>query len=208
MAEKMDIDGESKAKVPSVHPVLSVPHHESPEPRQSAFHFQNPKELLMSVSTVVKNRSGSVLARQTILKSDHFETGQNARLDIHLQGAPNFRLADLNIFGVAQPTVPGIKTILTLLQCHPDSPKPRLPTLWISAREEPLIYINRKPFVIRDAKSPYQNINSYQGIRTDRLEQMEQRLKQDLLEERTLWNGLVLIHEERDSKTIVPVWYD
>lgn len=31
--------------------------------------------------------------------------GMNTKLDFHLQGAPNFRVADLNVYGVAQPTV-------------------------------------------------------------------------------------------------------
>lgn len=48
--------------------------------------FQNPQDLLMSVNSVVKNRVGSVLARQMILKSDHFEMGFDAKLDINLHG--------------------------------------------------------------------------------------------------------------------------
>jgi hypothetical protein len=55
--------------------------------------------------TIVKKRKGSVLARNTILKMDHFLSGTNTNLDFHLQGAPNFRVADLNVYGVAQPTV-------------------------------------------------------------------------------------------------------
>lgn len=90
-------------------------------PRRPSIKFSTPKDLLMSVNAVVKNRSGSVLARQMILKNDHFDTPDNPKLDIHLQGAPNFRMADMNIFGTAQPTVPGIKTILTLLHCNPES---------------------------------------------------------------------------------------
>jgi hypothetical protein len=35
----------------------------------------------------------------------HFLQGINTKLDFHLQGAPNFRVADLNVYGVAQPTV-------------------------------------------------------------------------------------------------------
>jgi hypothetical protein len=31
--------------------------------------------------------------------------GTNTNLDFHLQGAPNFRVAELNVHGVAQPTV-------------------------------------------------------------------------------------------------------
>jgi hypothetical protein len=170
-----------------------------------AYHFQDPKDLLMAVTSVVKNRKGSVLGRQMILKSDHFETAINTKLDVHLHGAPNFRMADMNIFGVAQPTVTGIKTVLTLLRCHSDKFLTS-PAVWISAREEPLIYINRKPFVIRDSKSPFENISTYQGIMTNRLEQMEVRLKEDILQELGRWNGLVLVHDERSNKEIVPVW--
>ncbi|KAI8898833.1 inositol hexakisphosphate-domain-containing protein [Globomyces pollinis-pini] len=168
--------------------------------------FENPKDLLMAVTQVVKNRTGSVLGRQMILKSDHFDTALNDKLDVHLQGAPNFRMADMNIFGVAQPTIPGIQTVLTLLRCHPSAPEVPHPACWISAREDPMVYINRKPFVIRDAKLPLQNISTYQGIKTSRLEQMEIRLKQDIIQESQKWNGLVLVHEERDDETIIPKW--
>lgn len=38
-----------------------------------------------------------------LIRSQH--TGTNTKLDFHLQGAPNFRAAELNVYGVAQPTV-------------------------------------------------------------------------------------------------------
>jgi hypothetical protein len=43
-------------------------------------------------------------------------------LDLTIQGAPNFRAPDeegLNVYGVAQPTVAGLKSILTILRCQP-----------------------------------------------------------------------------------------
>lgn len=202
-----------------------TPHVEATKKLSTTHKFRDPKDLLLAVSAVVKNRTGSVLGRQMILKSDHFETAVNLDIDIHLQGATNFRMADLNIFGCAQPTVPGVITILTLLRCGyttlhaspsaifddklhhdtsattfddknhcvtptgkgssydrsipaksvldvlsstPDRPKKLKVNdgpfaTWISTREEPMIYINRKPFVIRDSKKPFENINTYQG---------------------------------------------
>jgi hypothetical protein len=95
----------------------------------------------------------------------------NYNLDFHLQGAANFRMTDLNIFGVAQPTVSGIGTILTLLSCHPGSEGDHR-TVFISAREEPVIYINWRPFVLRENDNPFQNIRTYQGISGTRLEQV------------------------------------
>jgi hypothetical protein len=66
---------------------------------------ESPRALLNVVTSLVRSRRGSVLARNTILKMDHFPSGTNTKLDFHLQGAPNFRLGQLNVYGVAQPTV-------------------------------------------------------------------------------------------------------
>jgi hypothetical protein len=41
------------------------------------------QELLTSVNSIVKNRTGTVLSRQTILKSDHFDTGKYI-MDYHV----------------------------------------------------------------------------------------------------------------------------
>ncbi|KAJ3086244.1 hypothetical protein HK102_013370 [Quaeritorhiza haematococci] len=174
--------------------------------KQAKFIVKSGKELLTSVNSVVKNRTGAVLGRQTILKSDHFETGFNTELDFTLQGAPNFRMADLNIFGVAQPTVSGISTILRLLNCHPSTEGGDTSCIWFSSREEPLVYINRKPFVLREMEAPLKNIRRYQGISAPRLEAMEARLKEDVLREASRCNGLVLVHDEIEGGKIVPTW--
>jgi hypothetical protein len=72
----------------------------------------DPYTLLKIAPNVVKTRKGSVLARNTILKMDHFSSGTNTNLDFHLEGAPNFRVAELNVYGVAQPTVDKRKTVI------------------------------------------------------------------------------------------------
>jgi hypothetical protein len=96
--------------------------------------------LIRSVPGVVKTRSGSVLARGMILKSDHYPSGRALQLDINLQGAPNFRAprqGDLNIFGVAQPRLQGLKAILSVLSCRPDIDSVSQ-CIWFSTREEPI----------------------------------------------------------------------
>jgi Inositol hexakisphosphate len=69
-----------------------------------------------------------------------------------------------------------------------------------------MVYLNRKPFVIRDAKFPLRNIDTYHGILTLRLEQMELRLKEDIIKEQHRWSGLVLVHEERSDSRIISNW--
>lgn len=136
------------------------------------------------------------------------------------------------MFGVSQPTTVGLATILTLLKCtrKPASISQRqqhaldlssgsnktkldgetsygaVKVLWFNTREEPIIYINGMPFVLRDSESPKQNIRTYAGISADRLEQMESRLKDDVLKESQRFGGLVLVHDELDSGEIVPTW--
>jgi hypothetical protein len=131
--------------------------------------FRSLQEILTSVNSIVKNRTGSVLARKNILKSDHFNSGHYIPQEFHLQGAPNFRMTDYNVFGVAQPTLSGISTILTLLSCHPGSTGDNT-TVFISSREEPMIYLNWRPFVLREDANPLQNIKTYQGISGSRLD--------------------------------------
>jgi hypothetical protein len=80
---------------------------------------------LANPQSVVRSRTGSVLGRGFVLKSDHFARGVG-----HIKGAPNFRKTGVGIFGVAQPTVSGIITILTLLQSESTGL-----TEWINARE-------------------------------------------------------------------------
>ena len=144
----------------------------------------------LSINQVLRNRNGSVLGRRSILKADHFDqstlfshlsllsifnTAFNSHLDFYIQGAPNFRSTASNIVyvvynilfkfncysGVGQPTASGISTVLSVLGCCPSTGDKEC--VWFSAREEPILYINGAPFVLRDAEDPLCNIKTYQG---------------------------------------------
>ncbi|KAI8371352.1 inositol hexakisphosphate-domain-containing protein [Radiomyces spectabilis] len=165
----------------------------------------NTDTLLNAMFTVVKTRNGSVLTRNTILKMDHFSSATNTNLDFHLQGAPNFRKAELNVYGVAQPTSIGLSTILAIMNCHPKSVKSASCT-WFSTREEPLIYLNGCPYVLRDDANPSQTMSTFLGINAARLEKVEERLKHDVLNESKKMDGLLLVHDELPDGTIVPCY--
>ncbi|GAN09242.1 metal ion binding oxidoreductase [Mucor ambiguus] len=165
----------------------------------------DPFSLLKMAPNVVKSRKGSVLARNTILKMDHFSSGTNTNLDFHLQGAPNFRVAELNVHGVAQPTVIGLSTILAILNCHPNSLSSESCT-WFSTREEPLVYLNGSPYVLREYADPMQNMSAFLGINAVRLEKVEERLKLDVVKEAKSLGGLLLVHQELSDGTVVPCY--
>ncbi|KAG5721813.1 hypothetical protein E4T56_gene20139, partial [Termitomyces sp. T112] len=68
--------------------------------------------LQRSEPLVVKGRTGSVLSRGFILKTDHYPSGRALDLDLNVHGAPNFRaprIRDFNVFGAAQPRTQGLR---------------------------------------------------------------------------------------------------
>ena len=73
--------------------------------------------------------------------------------------------------------------------------------LWHNLREEPVLYINGKPYVVREADQPFCNLE-YTGIDRSRVEDMERRLKADVLAEAALFDGHILVTEEDDDMQV------
>lgn len=102
----------------------------------------------------------------------------------------------MNVFGVAQPRVSGVKALLSLLQCRPGLVKPSH-CHWFSTREEPIgtsitsherrdlhlqiVYLSGRPYVLRDSASPRDGVTLTD--RTENLEAIERRLKADIVAE-------------------------
>jgi Inositol hexakisphosphate len=81
---------------------------------------------------------------------------QNIKLLPHLEGCPNFRKVDgLRVYGVAIPTLSGLRVALDHIQSALPS---GAPVYWGNLREEPLIYISGRPFVVRDKENPFRNL--------------------------------------------------
>ncbi|CAD6922391.1 hypothetical protein CF336_g6584 [Tilletia laevis] len=184
-------------------------------------------------ASLVRRRTGSVLTRGLVLKSDHPNvplpqlrpriTPSNTDI-FNLQGAHNFRAAagGLGVYGTAQPTVGGLRTILALLGCRPlaspataSSVDPiarrrssaatatategsthhyQNTCIWVCTREEPVIYVSGRPFVLREASAPTETFGL--STRASNLESIERRLRADILNEAERNGGLVLVHEE------------
>ncbi|KAI0707157.1 inositol hexakisphosphate-domain-containing protein [Earliella scabrosa] len=167
-------------------------------------------QLQRSGPSIVKTRSGSVLSRGFILKTDHYPSGRALDLDINVHGAPNFRApkqGNLNVYGVAQPRTQGLRAILSVLRCRPNSPN-ATHVVWFCTREEPIVYISGRPFVLRDASEPRRTLKL--SDRAENLEEIERRLKADILAEAAKFGGLVLTHNEVASDSgegaILPTW--
>ena len=77
--------------------------------------------------------------------------------------------------------------------------------LWHSLREEPLVYVNGTPFVLREIEKPFSNLE-LTGITRERVEQMEARLREDVLHEAQQYGGSVLVSKELDDGQVVDAW--
>lgn len=121
-----------------------------------------------------------------------------------VEGASNFRrIKHTHIYGVAQPTIDGLRTVIRrLLTDQPINDRIQ----WINLREEPIIYINGIPYVLRDRYFTLRNIKVYKGITGARLEQLEERLKQDIIREVVNYDGRVLVHGEDQEGHVLAAW--
>ncbi|KAI0317069.1 inositol hexakisphosphate-domain-containing protein [Amylostereum chailletii] len=167
-------------------------------------------QLQRSGPSIVKTRTGSVLSRGFILKTDYYPSGRALDLDLNVHGAPNFRaprVGNLNVFGAAQPRSQGLRAILSVLQARPNAVNPSH-VVWFSTREEPIVYISGRPFVLRDSSEPRKTLPL--SDRAENLEGIEKRLKADILAEANKFGGLVLTHNEvaveDGDGAILPTW--
>lgn len=85
-------------------------------------------------------------AFSTLLKSDQW-LRESHRVQYGVRGAINFRqVPDTNIYALGQPTMEAIDEVVhRVREAHPDAPK----VVWITLREEPIVYINGAPYCLR-----------------------------------------------------------
>jgi Inositol hexakisphosphate len=132
-------------KVPSRHPLLIVYHN-------------------LTFYTLEQNRSGIILRERsvqisvspklrahnnytsTLLKSDQW-LRESHYVDQGVRGAINFRrVPDTKIYALGQPTLEAIDEVVSRIKKdHPTSSK----IVWITLREEPIVYINGAPYCLR-----------------------------------------------------------
>lgn len=146
------------------------------------------------------------MSARNILKVDFWgKTHTSSQILDRIPGASNFRkIRGFPVYGVAQPTINGIRAAVQALG---DDMRNHLPdkVIWLNVREEPLIYINDTPYVLRDQYLQLRNMNSYSGITSTRLEMIETRLQQDIIQELEMHDGKILVHSELAEQTI-PRW--
>lgn len=92
------------------------------------------------------NSSSYNIYTSTLLKSDQW-LSESHHVDHGVRGAINFRrVSGTKVYALGQPTIEAINEVVSRVKkAHPTSSK----ILWITLREEPIVYINGAPYCLR-----------------------------------------------------------
>lgn len=153
-----------------------------------------------------------------------FPGAQKMSLEERIDGAPNYRgllistIRSLNtprssrkecdgprIYGIGMPTMEAIRSVMIKTGIEKSHDRK---LLWTSLREEPVVYVNGRPYVLRLFANPMKNLEAT-GIIRERVEAMEERMKLDIINELRYYDGRVLLHDEEgdiSNFTIIPIW--
>lgn len=94
----------------------------------------------------------------TLLKSDQWLSESQRALQ-SIRGVINFRnIPGTNIYACGQPTESAIDEVVQLIkEHHPSTSK----VVWVTLREEPLVYINGAPYCLRRERFSLRNMKGY-----------------------------------------------
>ena len=142
----------------------------------------------------------------TLLKSDQW-LSESQHVSLQMRGAINFRnIPGTNIYALGQPTVEAIDRVIDhIKRAHPEAER----IAWVMLREEPIVYVNGAPFCLRRERSSLRNMKGrpffpsffpsflkfltvrldYGGISAERLEVLEERLRDDVVSELHSFGG-------------------
>lgn len=139
----------------------------------------------------VRYKSDKILEK-FVLKFDHFPGIVRIPHRLTAQ-VPNFRqIANEPIFGTAQCLEDGIRDVVRFLQPNYTH------AIWINLREEAVIYVRGRPFVLRKEDAILENVE-YPGIEVDEITAIEAQLKEELQMRVRKANGFMLFwHETRE----------
>jgi hypothetical protein len=157
--------------------------------------------------------NNEILKPGFVLKGDQYPQIHNEKLQEgknpqpRIDGAPNFRkVKDENTYGVGQPTIDGMKEVLKEAGAAPGC-EPQKKAVWVNLREEPVVYVNGKPFNLRKDgdKSIYKNFEN-PGATKEEVESMEKKMKSEILEEAKKNGGKLLVADEAPDGKVVYKW--
>ena len=155
------------------------------------------------VYELLKSRTGKWLRSCHAMKADHFPSGKVAGFEEDIEGVPNYRQVavgshQLHTFhGMAQPTVNGLKSLIA--RTLPGDSDSKL--LIVNLREEKVMYINGKPFCLKNLSDLFHNTILLSSTTREKLEFREAQLRVDILNEASKLGNMFIVHDELPSES-------
>ena len=154
-----------------------------------------------SINTMlILNRIGSVLSANTILKADIAQNGDDDVSNKKALKSVKFRyLSEIGVATCSQPPSSVIETILRTklkMECEKKESDKEEEAIWIDLREEPVLYIRSKPYVVRNFNIPYRRLPEFDNLASEHLNEIANRLKRDICQEAAENDNKLLAHFE------------
>ena len=104
------------------------------------------------------------LCSRTLLKSDQWRR-QSHHLANEVRGAINFRnIPGTKIYALGQPTLEAIDEVVGRVRAaHPSTDR----IMWITLREEPIVYVNSEPYCLRRERFSLRNMKGVLHLALD-----------------------------------------
>ena len=152
---------------------------------------------------LILNRIGSVLSANTILKADIAQNGGNDTKASKKLKSVKFRyLPEIGVATCSQPPSSVIETILKTklkMECL-DNDEKEDEAIWIDLREEPVLYIRSRPYVVRNYNIPYRRLPEFDNLAREHLNDIAKRLKHDIHQEAVDNDDKLLTHYEDNGQ--------
>jgi hypothetical protein len=112
---------------------------------------------------LVRRRRGVTLRAGMILKKDIWRDAvEDGQSGVAIKGTLNFRrIPGTTIYALSQPTERGILGVLEEVERNDGDGAADDKVTWVNLREEPLVYINGAPYVLREESWSLRNLKSY-----------------------------------------------
>lgn len=154
---------------------------------------------IIEARAILMRRRGNTIGKKTILKSYTTEGehhGLNVPPELMVPGISDIQAVDgLPIFTIGNASISGLRKFMQNAGALPGGDTH---IIFTDLREELVIYVNGTAYMRREVEMAAAALH-HAGIKAVKLEDLERRLRTDVMNEAISWGGKILLHRELDA---------
>jgi hypothetical protein len=148
---------------------------------------------------ILLRRRGHTIGKRTILKSYTLQKntdGTNVPKDLLVKGISDMRKVNQQpIFTFGNATISGLRQFMKKIGALSGG---HARVVFTDLREELVLYVNGTAYMRRELEMPAAALH-HAGIKAVKIEDLERRLRTDMINESIAWGGKVLLHREDEK---------